>query len=204
MKLSPELVQGLAAGENAAWAAFFKDFDPLIRSVTTWSKWRFAPDVQEDIAQQVRTELMKSGAGLAEKKDLDSFIKKICVRRCIDEVRRQVRQRNRFVSLTPVRTGDGDLLEYPIKAGEEWDPVRTILLTERARALDGLLRQLDATCVTAIRHFYLEGLAYKAIAERLKIAVNTVGSRLAKCLDKLKGLAAKDSALGEDLAVPVD
>ena len=78
------------------------------------------------------------------------------------------------------------------------DPIRSVILSERASLLRKILESIDKTCQTAIQMFYIQSLSYKEISEHLGIAVNTVGSRLAKCLNKLRGLIKSDPELGED------
>ena len=56
--------------------------------------------------------------------------------------------------------------------------------SERARMARALIEDLDETCREAVSAFYLEEMSYKDMSERFGIAVNTVGSRLAKCLEE--------------------
>ena len=172
-------------------------YDSLIHAVVSWSKWRFDFHVREDIAQSIRIEITKSIENYHGECALEYFIKRICIHRCIDEVRRQVRKRNVFVELFQPESGDTrNPLETP--ADETFDPVYQISLRERALALKQLVGQLDATCREAINHFYIDGLSYKEISETLRIAVSTVGSRLSKCLDKLREIGMASANLREE------
>jgi RNA polymerase sigma factor (sigma-70 family) len=96
--------------------------------------------------------------------------------------------------------GDDEVVERDVPAGPSFDPVREILVEERARALRGVLARLDETCAKAIGLFYMDGVAYKDMAEMLSISINTVGARLSKCLDKLRGMALNDAQLGDEPA----
>lgn len=187
--------------QQAGWLSLDDVLDrhnPLIRSVVSWSKWRFDFHVREDIAQSIRIEIAKSYANYHGECSLEYFIKRICIHRCIDEVRRQVRKRNVFVDLfEPDPDDPRDPLETP--AGETFDPIHEITLRERAQALRSLLDQLDGTCREAIHRFYVDGLSYKEIADALGIAVNTVGSRLSKCLDKLRRIGLEAAGLREEI-----
>jgi RNA polymerase sigma factor (sigma-70 family) len=172
-------------------------YNPLIRSVVSWSKWRFEFHVREDVEQSIRIEITKSIANYHGECTLEYYIKRICIHRCIDEVRRQVRKRDVFVDLfQPEQDGTRDPFEIP--ADETFDPVYQISLRERALALAQLVDRLDTTCREAIRHFYMDSMSYKQIAERLKIAVNTVGSRLSKCMDKLREIGMGSAGLKEE------
>lgn len=190
------IIDALQAGDQAAWSSFFAEFDPLLRSVAAWSKWRFPPHIQQDLVQDIRTELMRSVANFRQESSLAYFVKRICIHRCIDQVRRQVKQRETHVSLAVV-DADGSSHDMDLPAGEEFDPIRAVVRFELASALKIQLDELDETCRTAVRQFYLDGLSYKEMSRKLGVAVNTVGSRLAKCLDKLRGLIAKNPSLRE-------
>jgi RNA polymerase sigma factor (sigma-70 family) len=185
---------------------FFAQFAVLIQAVTSWSKWHFDFHVREELVQQVRTELVRAEAELAKSQHPERLVKTICVRRCIDEVRRQLRQRAHFVSLDcPALDSEADgSSQRDVPTGSESDPVQIILQAERAALLARAVGNLDATCQTAIQEFYTNELSYKEISGKLGISVNTVGSRLAKCLAKLKALIQDDSGLKEDLTVPLD
>lgn len=183
--------------------ALFDRLDPLIRNVVGWSKWGFAPEVQDDVAQQVRLELFRSPAPLRDKTSLESFVKRVCINRCIDEMRRQIRRKATFVTLDGDGSEDGPAAFDP-PAPEASDPMRCILLAERATALQNLLTALGDPCQSAIRLFYAEALSYTQIAERLGLSINTVGARLSKCLDKLRGMIGKNALWREEFAASLD
>jgi len=185
--LDPERRAALACGGEDAWTDFFAWADPIIASVLNWPKWHFKPVTRDDLRQIIRAELVKSIDRLDQTARAGPFIKRVCVNRCIDEVRRQVRERRTFVSLNPRAPGDDRPPPDP-PADASFDPVRTVARMERAAVLRELIDSLNETCREAIGDFYLHELTYKEISERRGIAVNTVGSRLAKCLDKLRAL----------------
>ena len=162
--------------------------DVLMRSVLNWSRWRFQPETRADLLQKIRLEMLSHPEALEGAADAAGLLKQICIRRCIDEVRRQIRERQLMVS------GEDD---PPEPADDAADPVLLVLRAERARAVRRLLDTLDATCRTALHQFYVEGLSYLDMGRRLGISTNTVGSRLAKCVAKLRALARHDRELGE-------
>jgi RNA polymerase sigma factor (sigma-70 family) len=154
-----------------------------MRTVVAWGKWRFPPEAQADLLQRIRLEL--HGVGPLNPAEAARRIKQICIRRCIDEVRRLVREQRLFIQ-------DADAGLHDSAPADADDPVRLILLAERAHGVAALLEQVDETCRRALRLFYLESLSYREMGERLGIAVNTVGSRLAKCLAKLRDYVRVD------------
>lgn len=162
--------------------------ESLIRAVVTWGRWRFAPDVRDDVAQKIRLELLRHPEAIANAANSISLVKQICIRRCIDEVRRQIRERRVWAE----EAGD-DI------AGDDADinPRRLVERAERARVMRRLVEALDETCRIAICLFYVEEFSYREMADRLGIAINTVGSRLAKCLAKLRDDARGDPEFRE-------
>ena len=191
----PDL-EALKEGNSDAWEDFFKEHDHVILSVVAWSKWHFAAHIREEIAQQIRVELTRAVPGFRGESSLTQFVKKIGIRRCIDQVRREARARTYLVPDT-VRGEDGEYRHLDFEAGEEFDPRRSVQKTERAAALRELLKELDPSCKIAIRQFYLEEKSYKEIAGINGITVNTVGSRLSKCLEKLRSLMKEADSFEE-------
>ena len=159
-----------------------------MRAVVAWGKWHFPPEAQADLLQRIRVELHTLGA--IDPTESARRIKQICIRRCIDEVRRLVREQRLFIQ-------DAEAGLHDSAPADLDDPVRLVLLAERARGVAALLEQVDETCRRALRLFYLESLSYREMGERLGIAVNTVGSRLSKCLAKLRDFVRADPSWRE-------
>ena len=189
-------LEPLKAGDSKAWDEFFKEHDSLIRSVVPWPKWHFQPHTREDIAQHIRVDLTRAIPKFRGDSSLANYVKRICVRRCIDQVRREVRQKGLFVS-GAFEDDDGERTEIEFSAGSEFDPRQTVLQSEQAKALAVIVEQLDNLCKIVIRQFYMQDLSYKEIAELNNITVNTVGARLSKCLNKLRAFIKKDHHFGE-------
>lgn len=177
----------LQAGDDAAWTSFFTEFDPLIQSVVSWPKWRFDAHTREDLCQIMRQAIVKSIGNLRKEGSLNAFVKRICVNRCIDKVRSEVRENQIMVPLA-VRDSDGTWREPDLPAGDRFDPVVEIMANERARILKDTLAKISDDCRSIIQSFYRDGYSYKEISAQQGIAVNTVGSRLARCLSKLREL----------------
>ena len=190
-------VSALKRGDDGAWESFFETYDDTITSVVRWSKWHFKPDVQEDVAQEIRAELLRCITNFRAASSLRYYIKRICINRCVDRIRKQVRERSVIVSLG-YEDADGELREMDAPSTDQYDPIKKIYTFETVGAVRELLKHLDGTCLEAIQLFYMEGLAYKEIAKKLGISINTVGSRLAKCLEKLRRNAQHDPILREE------
>jgi RNA polymerase sigma factor (sigma-70 family) len=175
----------LRRGDEQAWRGFFRRYDGLIRSVVSWPKWRFDPHAQEDVVQTIRAAVVQSIGNLQREGSLPGFLRRICAHRCIDALRRKLREQERLLPLGRWDE-DGDWTEVDCAADEAYDPTRAVLVMERAQALRAAMERIDETCRAAIREFYTEGRSYREIADRQGIAINTVGSRLSRCLERLR------------------
>ena len=186
-------VDALGRGDETAWNAFFSEYDPVIRSVVAWPKWHFEIHVREDLEQTIRAEIHRCISNLQQESQLKAFVKRICVNRCIDEVRRQVRERQVLRPMA-VKIEDGEWKEIDPRAGPEFNPVTAVIAAERASELKRVLADLESPCRSAIQRFYVDGASYREMAELEGISINTVGSRLARCLEKLRKLMKHDPA----------
>jgi RNA polymerase sigma-70 factor (ECF subfamily) len=87
---------------------------------------------------------------------------------------------------------DGNWNEMEFRNGNSLDPHQEIMKMERLQALSSALSELQTTCRNSITLFYIRNLSYREIADRLGVSVNTVGSRLSKCLNKLQNRLRQD------------
>ncbi len=185
--LQPPSLAALRCGDAQAWEAFFVCFDPLIRGIAAWPKWRLDTHAQQDVVQIIRAALVPALDNLATESSLVGFVRQVCVHRCIDAVRKRIREQAR---LQPLGYWDehGEWEEASVAADASYDPVREVLLAERATRLHAALEQLEPACQSAIRQFYREGRSYQQIAASQGITVSTVGTRLSRCIEKLRKL----------------
>lgn len=183
--------------DSPEWDAFLKHHDELIQAIPRWRKWNFQPDTQEDMAQKIRMEVVKAGPSFKGGSSVAYFIKQIGKRRCIDEVRRQIRKHwlLNASDLTPPGEEDYDIIGSAPE--ESRDLLQEIETVERAHFIRQELHTLDDTCKNALTLFYLHGKTYPEISDELGITQNTVGSRLAKCLKKFSERLTKHSAFEE-------
>jgi RNA polymerase sigma-70 factor (ECF subfamily) len=183
----------LRAGDERAWAAFFGHFDATIRAIAAWPRWHFDSHTSEDAVQTIKVGIVQAIERLQSEQALTAFVRKICVNRCIDLLRKQLRDQNR---LTPLGhwNEDGEWVDIDVAAGAEFDPVHALQRAERVAVLRRAMAQMDAPSQACLRQFYVEGLSYKEMAERQNVAVNTVGSRLSRCLDRLREILEQTGA----------
>ena len=194
-----QLVQAIQSGDMTAWDELLTTYDDLIQGVVAWKKWHFPDDTQKEVAQGIRSALLKSIPAFKANSSLPYYIKTICVRRCISEVRRQVRERALFVP-TVVKQDDGSWQEIDFTADAIDEPVRAVILAERIQAIRRLLDSMELMCRTIIRQYFMESLSYKELAEHHQVSIKTIGSRLARCVQKLRVMTKKDPELGEEFS----
>ncbi|MFZ4394354.1 MAG: RNA polymerase sigma factor [Kiritimatiellia bacterium] len=181
-------IVALQSRDPAAWRAFLAQCDPLLHAIAAWPKWRFDAHTREDVVQATRASLAQSLPNLTCDAALPAFVRRVCVNRCIDALRRRLRDQEHLVPLVRWDSSEEAGQQYDAPADESYDPVREIILSERAAALRRALPRLDPVCQDAVRAFYVDGKSYKELADSQGITVNTVGSRLSRCLDKLRAL----------------
>lgn len=189
------LVERMLADEDEAWTQFYARYDSLIRSVVSWRKWSFNELVREDVAQTIRGDLVKAIRGYRGTAPLDRYVKRIAFHRCVDEVRRQARRRQFVVQRRPVQTGRSPMPAEALSA--DFDPVAEVITAERANVVRQALRELQEMCRSTIACYYIEDMSYREMAKHLGVTISTAGSRLARCLEKLRRKIACDPLFRE-------
>ena len=179
-----EILNAIRKKGAIGWELFCARFDPMIKSITRWPKWRFSEHEQQDVQQNIYVQLQTALPTFRQRSSLTRFVKIIAMRQCVNEIRQQVRWRGTIISLIQ-KTPNGEWNEMEFANQKELNPYHEVLKKERLQALAAAMQKLNDTCRTSITLFYVQDLSYQEMAERLNIKINTVGSRLAKCLEKL-------------------
>lgn len=182
-------IEPLLQGKQEAWGCFFKAYGPMIADIVAWPKWHFDFHTREDVAQTIRIAITQSLDRLRSEQALTAFVRRICFNQCIDRLRRQLREQGRLCPLGHIDE-EGEWEETDV-ADDRFDPVKELVVAERAEALRAALASLDTDSRRLIRDFYERGLSYREIADVWQLPVNTVGSRLSRTLDRLRDRLAR-------------
>jgi RNA polymerase sigma-70 factor (ECF subfamily) len=184
---------------DSGWELFFSKYDPMIGKITGWPRWHFTEEERLDVAQNIRVALQKSLPRFRQQSSLLWFIKQIAFRQCITEIRKQVRRNKVTIPLAQKSpNGNWDELEFADSATE--DPHQQVVRKEETKSLYRAMTHLHETCKKSITMYYLHQMSYQEMSEQLGIKVNTVGSRLSKCLDKLHQQLRHDPAFKKEEA----
>lgn len=89
----------------------------------------------------------------------------------------------------------GDFFELESTGPNASDPYMDTVKSEQIQFLHETLGKLQKNCRISIRLFYMEQFSYKEISDALGISINTVGSRISKCLNKLRRELRKKTLL---------
>ena len=193
----------LLAGDSAAWADFLRRFDEVIKGVVAWRKWNFPPALQEDVCQQIRGELPRALPRFKGESSMKTFLQRICVNRCIDEVRYRAPRRAISVELDLSPDDHGDV-HVPEAVDPEDEIGDRMSRDELAEATRQALVALGGDCEGMIGDFYLKGLKYKEIGEKRGMSIGAVCGKISRCLDAFKKICSKNVILAEYLHLPSD
>lgn len=180
-----QVLRAVRRGDSAGLDLLFTQFDPLIQSIVRWPKWNFSEEEQRDVCQNIHMNLQSALPGFKQQCSLRWFVKRIAMHQCIDEIRRQKRWRTLMTPLIQ-QTSNGTWNEMEYTNPSALNPHDEIVRHERHQSLYSALERVHRTCRESISMFYLQHMSYKDMSDKLGISVNTVGSRLAKCLSKLQ------------------
>jgi RNA polymerase sigma-70 factor (ECF subfamily) len=110
-----------------------------------------------------------------------SWLSRICINAAMDTQRARKRRPSQ-----PYPELDDDSWQPP--AGEDADPVRTAMTSERTRVLNDALTRITDDQRTAIVLFDVEGYDYAEIASMTGVSLGTVKSRIHRGRLALRGL----------------
>lgn len=185
-----DLLAGCCAGDERCWEQLYRRYHPLVRAVTSWSKWRFTPSEAEDCAQDVFVELARVLGGFRGEASLATFLTRLARNRCISYIRRKTAlKRGREVVGYCLEERKGSEEPMALAVDPTPQPDAILLAQDEGETILRFLRTLSPDCQTILGLRYFEDLAYDEICRRLELPIGTVCSRIKRCLDRLRRLA---------------
>lgn len=164
------LVSGCVAGDRRCQRELFKRYRQRVLSLVSRS---LGPGFDvDDVLQQVFIRIFRSLRGFEERSSLDTWVYRITVKVCMDQLRRKYRKRRLDI------VSDTTVLEQRVEGPESADPHYAIEQRELAgKILEGL-GKLTASKRMVLVLYELEGKSLEEIAEIVRKPTGTVKSRL--------------------------
>jgi RNA polymerase sigma factor (sigma-70 family) len=184
--LTAEQHDALRQGDDRAWQAFLEAIHPHLRQITCWARWRFDEQTRQEVLQVIQSELPGAIQRYDGQSALLTFVRRIAAHKCIDEVRRQIQQRQQGIHESLEADENGTLLNLIPDNRDDADPRWTIEKSELSGVLTHLIQSIGEGCHKLLTAFYFEHLSYKQLAEYMGISINTVSPRLSKCYAKMR------------------
>jgi RNA polymerase sigma-70 factor (ECF subfamily) len=147
----------------------------------------------EDLTQEAFTRIYSKRKDYQHGGKFSTFLWRIAVNLCLDELRR-IKRRREFAVLD---TAEQNHQEHPWEnlASDQKSPEEMAVSEEQARMVQRAIQQLPEhyRAVVVLRHY--ENLKFREVAEVLDIPVGTAKSRMSEALDLLaQSLAALEKA----------
>lgn len=162
-----ELIARCLQHDEDAWRALLDRYASYIYTIITRA-YGLAGEEAQDAFQESLVKAFEGLPGYRGEGEFRAWLRQVVRNSCAAHLRRQ-------------RPTEPISDEIPDRAQEE-----VLERIERAYTLTRVLRELDDPCRQIIALFFFKGQTYKAIATALAIPEGTVGSRLSRCLTKLR------------------
>jgi RNA polymerase sigma-70 factor (ECF subfamily) len=126
------------------------------------------PDEQDDVVQEILIHVYRAvvAPDFEVEHGFDALVRSVAHRRCVDWLRRH----------RPAEPLKGDA------PSSTPNPESEALTREKRQIVARILRSLSDSCLEVLRLRLVEGLSYRAIAERLGRTEGGVRSQMYKCL----------------------
>jgi len=169
-----QMVKECLKGNERAWSALVDKYTGLIFSVPV--RFGLQPDGANEVFQEVCLSLLIELPNLREPKALPAWLMRTAWHKSI----RWKRLQGRYVDLDPAAS---ESITDPLPMPEELE--REI---ESEQALYDVLACLPARCYQLIRMLFFETppLPYRQVAEKLGLAIGSIGFIRMRCLKQLR------------------
>jgi RNA polymerase sigma-70 factor (ECF subfamily) len=177
--------EALKAGEESAFRQLIEAFQEMVLNTCLG----FIPNLQdaEDLTQEVFVEVYQSVGQFREEASLSTWIYRIAVNKCLEEIRYRKRRKRMafFKGLLGLEPETIDRL-----AGDFNHPGYALEDKERAEILYGKIEELHENQRIAFTLHKVEGLSHKEVATIMDVSVSAVEALMHRAKRNLrKGLA---------------
>jgi RNA polymerase sigma-70 factor (ECF subfamily) len=180
-------IQRAKNGDLYAFEALIKESESLVYAIAY--RMLANPEDAKDISQEVFIKAYKNIHKFDEKSTFSTWIYRIAVNTCIDELRK--RKQKQTVSIEEEQqTQDGFVPKQFVS--QEPSPEDAYLILERNREVMRAIHALSEEHKTIITLRDLNGLSYTEISEITNLSLGTVKSRLARARTQLKNEILKN------------
>lgn len=182
------MVQRCLDGDKQAWDEFFRFHQGTIVSVAAWKKWGFDRAEQQELVQDIMIEVITSLKGFEFRSQLNTFVHKIAVCKCIARLRhRKALKRGAdfvHVAINPTDV-DHEASRVLLRADSICMPDRALLGRESVMAVRTALAKLGDRCRELIQYRYFRDFSFREIADETGEKENTVIVNMRRCLVQL-------------------
>ncbi|MCP4715104.1 MAG: sigma-70 family RNA polymerase sigma factor [Deltaproteobacteria bacterium] len=182
------LIKECLKGNEAAWRDLYRHLYEELYLITRWKKWYFPPEAAEDVMQEAYMHIVKSLENFKFESSLLTYASNITKRLCIEEIRR-VTAIKRKTNRDAVAFSDVESVVAAGSAHVDADDGQN-------ETLNAALEEIDPPCRNILKLKFYDECSYKEISLLLNIATGTVGSRMQRCIVKLKKIIEKNA--GDD------
>jgi DNA-directed RNA polymerase specialized sigma24 family protein len=183
------------ATRDQLFVRFWEQYHPFVRAILLDMIDRFGAHTLEDVESGCKLSLRKALESTRDILKLRGFTRRIVICRVTDLLRVQLGKRAREVSLeAELPSGEGRL-EDRLADPSQLHPADVVAQAEDHAAVTQLLKGLGGECGPLIQRIFILGQSNLDIAQSDATNPMTVGTRLHRCLGKLRDLARQHPLL---------
>ena len=185
-------VQSLRDGDEAAWMIVYEWLWPKALAVAS-NKLRFSTSTDaEDVASIALQQLVDHVEKVSATEDLLPLTLAITHNQTVQLIRYNKAEKR------DVRATDS-LGEFDVPAPSA--SLSELDLQELRTLIESLQKTLSPKAASVLGDFYLKGLTQREIAERNKLALNSVGVNITRSLQRIRDVLGKNPALMKEIQV---
>jgi RNA polymerase sigma factor (sigma-70 family) len=185
-------VQSLRDGDEAAWMIVYEWLWPKALAVAS-NKLRFSTSTDaEDVASIALQQLVDHVEKVSVTEDLLPLTLAITHNQTVQLIRYNKAEKR------DVRATDS-LDEFDVPAPSA--SLSELDLQELRALIESLQNTLSPKAASVLGDFYLKGLTQREIAERNKLALNSVGVNITRSLQRIRDVLGKNPALMKEIQV---